>query len=62
MDLQNILKASKDFYKSHQLDAWAKALPNSIKLNKEAELAIARAEVKHLVWNKCWSSRISKHK
>ncbi|MGH7601918.1 MAG: hypothetical protein ACREOI_36610 [bacterium] len=44
MDLQNVLKASKDFYKSHQLEAWAKALPNSIKLNKEAESAIARAE------------------
>ncbi len=45
MDIQNFLKASKDFYKSHQLEAWAKALPSSIKLNREAESAIARAEV-----------------
>lgn len=44
MDLQDILKASKDFYKSHQLEAWAKALPSSVKLSNEAELLLARAE------------------
>lgn len=40
MDFQNILKASKDFYKFHRLATWAKALPNSIKLSKEAELLL----------------------
>lgn len=44
MNLNGILAASKDFYRAHKLEAWTKALPQSIKLNKEAEAALARAE------------------
>lgn len=44
MNLNGILAASKDFYRAHKLEAWAKALPQSIKLNKEAEAALGRAK------------------
>jgi len=42
MNFQNILADSKSFYHAHNLESWAKALPGSIKLSKDAEALIAR--------------------
>lgn len=44
MNFNDILADSKDFYRAHKLESWAKALPKSIKLNKTAEALQARAE------------------
>jgi len=44
MNLQTILADSKTFYRSHNLESWAKALPSAIKLSKAAEAQMARAE------------------
>jgi hypothetical protein len=44
MNLQSVLIDSKNFYRSHDLESWAKALPSAIKLSKEAEAQMACAE------------------
>jgi len=43
MELSNILKASKEFYQTHNLATWAKALPGAVKLSQNAEALVARA-------------------
>lgn len=44
MNLQQVLTNSKNFYRSHHLESWAKALPSAIKLSKAATAQVTRAE------------------